>query len=343
MNALAVMKTILMTILIGGGVYLLISIGLQIWEAYVQNYNKKHEFDINYEKETRQPDLRVEDLTSGERGECLLAFNMNKLREYKRANFNTYFETNHRTTEADVILVHKTGVYVCESKNYEGTVRGGFEDRQWTQKVILKRKRKFYNPIKQNEGHIEAMRAFLIKRELREVRTPQIYSIIAFSSFTDVKIKNYADKNVYVCKYPDIKRIIQYIEKNMAEEDFLTKYEIDKLHWAFDTLSHRSEDYKTQHVNAILATELDLQKKAKEKLLAEKQKKKCGNIEQNNLNIPFPTICIKNTANISDEIQQKDGKIIEKRSKLTSSKRSEELALQAKELYEVTMKAANKE
>lgn len=77
----------------------------------------------------------------------------------KRFLFNTYLPLGKSTTEIDVIMLHKSGVYVFESKNYQGTVYGSDYQRQWYQ--CTKRKHPFYNPISQNNTHINALKKVL--------------------------------------------------------------------------------------------------------------------------------------------------------------------------------------
>ncbi len=58
-------------------------------------------------------------------------------------------------------MVHETGVYVMESKNYAGWIFGSAEQRQWTQTLEGGHKNRFYNPIIQNCAHIKALAAHL--------------------------------------------------------------------------------------------------------------------------------------------------------------------------------------
>ena len=64
-------------------------------------------------------------------------------------------------SEVDVLMVHETGVYVMESKNYEGWIFGSAEQPQWTQTLEGGHKNRFYNPIIQNRAHIKALAAHL--------------------------------------------------------------------------------------------------------------------------------------------------------------------------------------
>ena len=48
--------------------------------------------------------------------------------------FNVYLpKDNGETTELDVVLIHQSGIYVFESKNYSGWIFGTETQHQWTQ------------------------------------------------------------------------------------------------------------------------------------------------------------------------------------------------------------------
>ena len=64
-------------------------------------------------------------------------------------------------SEVDVLLLHETGIYVFESKNYGGWIFGSAEQRQWTQVLEHGHKERFYNPVLQNRAHVRALAACL--------------------------------------------------------------------------------------------------------------------------------------------------------------------------------------
>lgn len=64
-------------------------------------------------------------------------------------------------SEIDVLMLHETGIYVMESKNYGGWIFGSADQRQWTQTFENGTKERFYNPILQNRAHVKALAAYL--------------------------------------------------------------------------------------------------------------------------------------------------------------------------------------
>jgi restriction system protein len=64
------------------------------------------------------------------------------------------------TTQIDHVLVSKYGIFVIETKNYQGWIYGNPQDDKWTQNIYGK-KNQFQNPIKQNYRHTKCLAEFL--------------------------------------------------------------------------------------------------------------------------------------------------------------------------------------
>lgn len=64
------------------------------------------------------------------------------------------------TTQVDHILVSRFGVFVIETKNYQGWIFGDPKQAKWTQ-VIYRRKSRFQNPLLQNFKHLRAVQDLL--------------------------------------------------------------------------------------------------------------------------------------------------------------------------------------
>jgi hypothetical protein len=60
-------------------------------------------------------------------------------------------------TQIDHIVISPYCLFVIETKNYNGEIKGGRTDQQWT---VINRY-KMYNPLKQNYGHIKAVESLL--------------------------------------------------------------------------------------------------------------------------------------------------------------------------------------
>lgn len=84
------------------------------------------------------------------------------------------------TTQIDHLYVSRYGIFVVETKNYAGWIYGDAKQKQWTQ-VLYQQKRRFYNPLKQNETHIKAL-AYLLKLPVET-----FHSIVVFVGEAEFK------------------------------------------------------------------------------------------------------------------------------------------------------------
>ncbi len=138
--------------------------------AEKQNAKKQKQLIDSYEKseyflQTHIP-YRMMISDRGRLGEYLIYSDLKLLCDYKRFLFNLYVQKpNGETTEIDVVMLHETGIYVFESKNFSGWIFGNENHMYWTQSLSLSRgrteKHRFFNPIKQNMGHVKWLSAFL--------------------------------------------------------------------------------------------------------------------------------------------------------------------------------------
>ena len=120
--------------------------------------------------------------------------------------FNDFlFESNGHSTQIDHIVVSPYGVFVIETKGYKGWILGGENSEYWTQ-VIYKSKYQFYNPIKQNEGHVRFLRHLL----KCSVDIPLI-PIVVFNNSAELKVHasnhivvNRCNLNWAISQYHDI-------------------------------------------------------------------------------------------------------------------------------------------
>lgn len=126
--------------------------------------------------------------------------------EYKVLHNITLQNTQGKTTQIDHVIVSIYGIFVVETKNYQGWIYGNEIDRQWTQ-VIYKKRQQFYNPIKQNQGHIKAL-----KDMLPEYKNIPFISIINFSPKATLKEIQIHSSHVYVVYTHRVNHIIKTLK-----------------------------------------------------------------------------------------------------------------------------------
>ncbi len=75
-------------------------------------------------------------------------------------------------SQIDHIVVSPYGLFVIETKNYNGEIKGGRSDRYWR----VDNRFNMFNPLKQNFGHIKAL-----ERVLSEIPDLLYFSVISFT------------------------------------------------------------------------------------------------------------------------------------------------------------------
>lgn len=123
------------------------------------------------------------------------------------------------TSQIDHLVLSEKGIFVIETKNYQGWIMGTENNQYWTQ-VIYKRKEKFFNPIWQNAGHIKAIQEYLGDA----VHEFPIHSIIVFGKQADFKFKTPFTR-AEVIKSKDLLTTI----RNHSEPIHLSKPKIEEI------------------------------------------------------------------------------------------------------------------
>jgi hypothetical protein len=102
----------------------------------------------------------VEKGQSGEHKVSLVLHRLN--RQYYKVLNNVLIrnERTGKTAQIDHIVVSVFGVYVIETKNYEGMILGDEFDHSWVQ-VTDSTTQELYNPMRQNYGHVKALKSLL--------------------------------------------------------------------------------------------------------------------------------------------------------------------------------------
>lgn len=119
----------------------------------------------------------------GEIGEKEVRKRLKKLRKDKYTVFNDItFSINGKLSQIDHLVVSNYGIFVIETKNYKGLISGKENDYNWIQ-FIGRYKNHFYNPIRQNQGHIFALRYVLKGFNMSEMN-----SIIVFTKRATLKV-----------------------------------------------------------------------------------------------------------------------------------------------------------
>lgn len=190
---------------------------------------------------------------TGEAGESKI-YNLiqNGISEPKFILKNLYVpKGDGKTTEIDLILIHSTGLYVIESKNYKGWIFGDEKSENWTQCLNKgpegTEKNKLYNPVKQNYNHIKYLREYLEKSDDIPIK-----SLVVFGKDTELKSITLNTDNVVVITVDDLLNTLNaYITISEGKHRLLSEERMHEVFGKLYPLTQVSEEEKAKHINEI--------------------------------------------------------------------------------------------
>lgn len=162
--------------------------------------------------------------------------------------FNIYIpKENGETTEIDVLMICKKGLFVFESKNYSGWIFGSENQKNWYQTLPTGRgrshKEHFYNPIMQNRSHIKHLKAFLGEQV-------SMRSIIVFSDRCTLKSVQICSSDISVINRYNVAQVVSGICSQIPN-DLLTDNDMTEIYNKLYPYTQVDEIAKMQHVDNI--------------------------------------------------------------------------------------------
>ncbi|AJI08413.1 nuclease-related domain-containing protein [Bacillus cereus] len=176
----------------------------------------------------------------GKAGEKLVKRILSKLdpKSYFVLHNVTVYTEYGDTTQIDHIVIAETGVFVVETKNYEGWINGSEKAARWTQ-GIFRKKSSFQNPFRQNYKHIKAIE-WVMEQQL------QCISIAAFHPKCSLKRVDVHSKGKHALYYNDLKSCIEsYTEVQ------LTNDEVQHIYQTMLRANIDDKDIKKKHVKYL--------------------------------------------------------------------------------------------
>jgi hypothetical protein len=220
----------------------LIAIILIIYYISATQYKK-----TEYYAQTKNAYLGVI-FNKGKNGEYRTYKYLNGLEGHKKYLFNLYLpKDNGETTELDVVLLHDSGMYVFESKNYSGWIFGTETQKNWTQTLPMGRgksqKNHFFNPIMQNKGHIKWLKSYLQNECL------PVFSCIVFSDRCTLKNINLTSgEHAVINRY----NILSTVKRNATMQGTrLSVTQIDEIFNKLYPLTQVGYNVKQEHIHTI--------------------------------------------------------------------------------------------
>lgn len=175
--------------------------------------------------------------SKGKVGEMRVAKILSKLpkEEYKVIN-NLLIKQRDKTTQIDHVVVSEYRIFVIETKHYQGWIYGDANREYWTQN-IYGNKYELWNPIRQNQGHIRALR-----RVLTDIPPGAFISIVTFSRQASLDIRN-CENLIYWDELKDLIR--SYQRKLIFTEQAQNAYE------TLLAANINSKENQQQHVRQV--------------------------------------------------------------------------------------------
>lgn len=169
--------------------------------------------------------------TKGMMGEYLVKKQLEKLaKKYQGLSFqNLMLGTGDQSTQLDNLLITSKAVYVIEVKNYAGRIYGGQYQDQWYQTIRYDNQRRgrggrtytkthiaknaFFNPIKQNLIHVNA-----IKESIQSVQTLPLLNVVVFMNRSNISNVDMKDGSSYVINRRHLSRLVKQKEKELKAQ-----------------------------------------------------------------------------------------------------------------------------
>lgn len=222
----------------------LLAFALLIW--FLKSKKDKEYKKTSYYKITHNEYDKVVD-DKGLEGEYLL---YQKLAAYEKEGakllFNCYIpKRDGKLTEIDAIMIHRSGIYVFESKNYSGWIFGSENDEQWTQSLLGKgyeaQKEHFFNPVLQNKLHIKHLSRILRGYERK------IYSVIVFSNRCELKSITITSPCIKVLQRHELQ---SSLSEYMAQS-LLTETDVQKIYELLHQYTQVNDLQKREHLQNV--------------------------------------------------------------------------------------------
>jgi hypothetical protein len=160
--------------------------------------------------------------------------------------YNCYLPKDKgETTEIDVMMIHQSGIYVFESKNYSGWIFGSEYQKTWTQTLPSGRKshkEHFLNPIMQNKLHIK-----WLENQIGE--SVPIHSVIVFSERCTLKKIDLNSSNIYVIKRDAVKQTVADIAGRMGVS--ISQAQVEDIYRKLYPFTQVMNDVKQKHIQNI--------------------------------------------------------------------------------------------
>jgi hypothetical protein len=224
-------------------VLLLISKILGLFHAKKEEPTKKKVAQNKQEQQRKS-------VRKGELGEYKVNIQLDQMpKEYKHLAdlLVTNPEAKSGYSQIDHVLLTPYAIFVIETKNYQGEIKGGRDDKQWN----VNNRFTMMNPFHQNYGHIKTV------RKLTKASREDIVSLVSFTrraTFSvDPELRKIASNDliVYDIELTEfIERKINYIKMTEKKSKF-TAEQINEMYLALKQANITDPAIRTLHTDSL--------------------------------------------------------------------------------------------
>lgn len=175
--------------------------------------------------------------TKGKRGEKQVSALLSLLpkKDYLVIN-DLLLQSGGHSTQIDHVVVSVYGIFVIETKYYQGWIYGGENSEFWTQN-IYGHKYELRNPLRQNQGHIKAIQRLLVNDG-----TIPIHNIVAFSRQATIKV----DRSLPVLYWGQIVRYIRRFKEPMISDE-----KVGEIYRTLMNSNVTDKGARKQHISSV--------------------------------------------------------------------------------------------
>lgn len=195
-----------------------------------------------------KPKPRVQPTRIGELGEHKINIQLDQLPKvckYVSDLMVANPKSRTRYSQIDHVVITHQGIFVIETKNYNGEITGTRDNKSWT----VSNRFKMYNPFMQNYGHIQAIKSLL--PDYQENRYISLVSFTMRCRFSvDPELRKIQSDELIVY---DVE-LSEYIQRKMnriqAEktESVLTESDIQKIYQTLKEANITDPKIRAEHV-----------------------------------------------------------------------------------------------
>lgn len=172
---------------------------------------------------------------------------------------NLYVPCSGRYAEIDILVLSAKGVFIVEAKAFGGTITGNVTRYDWTRRYKRRGSSevvtKFYNPIRQSSGHLQALSRYLC------VPTKHMLGLIVFADrATLCKVPARTDN----CVVLQTRFVTGYLKRCLASREVcFSPTELSRLEQRLDGFAGNTSD-GVKRLHIIQARQAERRRKAEQ-------------------------------------------------------------------------------